>query len=141
MTKIKFFCPIKVRYGDLDPQGHVNNAKYLTYFEHARTLYLREVGLFKEGRSFMDIGVILADVHISFLKPIHWEDNVIVGVKAIRLGKKSITVAQLIQSAETDTLYSEGEVVMVTYDYHSGKTIQIPDEWRNLINIYEGYQL
>ncbi|MBT3338732.1 MAG: acyl-CoA thioesterase [Anaerolineae bacterium] len=49
MSKIKFFYPIEVRYGDLDPQGHLNNAKYLTYFEQARIRYFVELGLFVPG--------------------------------------------------------------------------------------------
>ena len=36
MSAYHFSYPIEVRYGDLDPQGHVNNAKYLTYMEQAR---------------------------------------------------------------------------------------------------------
>jgi len=31
MGGFKFYHAIEVRYGDLDPQGHVNNANYLTY--------------------------------------------------------------------------------------------------------------
>ena len=48
MTDYKFFHPIEVRYGDLDPQGHVNNAKYLTYFEQARVHYLISLGFSAE---------------------------------------------------------------------------------------------
>src|SRR6266540_1003357 len=32
MADFHFCHPIEIRYGDLDPQGHVNNAKHLTYF-------------------------------------------------------------------------------------------------------------
>ena len=46
MTPYRFHHPIEVRYGDLDPQGHLNNAKYLTYFEQARVNYLIDLGLF-----------------------------------------------------------------------------------------------
>ena len=35
MTDFRFFHPIEVRYSDLDPQGHVNHAKYLAFFEQA----------------------------------------------------------------------------------------------------------
>ena len=71
-----FYHPIEVRYGDLDPQGHVNNAKHLTYFEQARIAYLVELGLFTKGQSFMEIGVILADVHITYLAPIYFGEPV-----------------------------------------------------------------
>jgi acyl-CoA thioesterase FadM len=30
MPAFRYYHPIEVRYGDLDPQGHVNNARYLT---------------------------------------------------------------------------------------------------------------
>jgi acyl-CoA thioesterase FadM len=30
MSQFHNIHPIEVRYGDLDPQGHVGNAKYLT---------------------------------------------------------------------------------------------------------------
>jgi len=138
MKKTNFSCQIDIRYGDLDPQGHVNNAKYLTYFEHARTQYLRELGLFKKGSSFLDIGVILADIHIAFLKPIHWEDKITLGVRTTNLGNKSIKVTQLIQDENSEIIYAEGEVVMVTYDYHRGTTIPIPTEWRKIIIEFEG---
>ena len=45
MTHFNFYHPVEVRYGDLDPQGHVNNAKHLTYFEQARIAYMVELGL------------------------------------------------------------------------------------------------
>ena len=60
MSDYHFYHPIEVRYGDLDPQGHVNNAKHLTYFEQARVAYMIELGLFTKDQSFMSIGVIIA---------------------------------------------------------------------------------
>jgi acyl-CoA thioester hydrolase len=72
MSEYRFLHPIEVRYGDLDPQGHVNNAKFLTYFEQARVRYWTEVGLFSIDQSFMEIGVIVADIHIRYKEPVKW---------------------------------------------------------------------
>ena len=72
MPNYHFYHPIEVRYGDLDPQGHVNNDKYLTYFEQAHIAYWIQLGLFTKDQSFMEIGVILADVHITYLEPIYY---------------------------------------------------------------------
>ena len=66
MAQFKFFHPTEVRYGDLDPQGHVNNAKHLTYFEHARVQYFVELGLFRKEQAFMEIGVIVAELKALF---------------------------------------------------------------------------
>ncbi len=140
MSEIKFFTPITVRYGDLDPQGHVNNAKYLTYFEQARVQYLRALGLFTDDQSFMEIGVILADIHITYHAPIHWGTPIKAGVRTARLGNKSLTVAQSVVHGETGEVFASGEVVMVAFDYHKKETISIPDEWRQVIAAYEGLE-
>ncbi|NWG35505.1 MAG: acyl-CoA thioesterase [Chloroflexi bacterium] len=137
MTHFHFYHPIEVRYGDLDPQGHVNNAKHLTYFEQARIAYMIELGLFTKDQSFMEIGVILADVHITYLAPIHFGGQVKVGVRVAKLGNKSMTWEQNVVDAETGKILSKGEVVMVTYDYKQGKTINIPHEWREKISQFE----
>jgi acyl-CoA thioester hydrolase len=56
---------MEVRYGDLDPQGHLNNVKYLTYFEPARLHYFTKLGLITGDQSFTGIGVIIADIHVQ----------------------------------------------------------------------------
>ena len=138
MPPIKFFHPIEVRYGDLDPQGHVNNAKYLTYFEQARVGYLIQLGLFQKGLSFLEIGMIIADIHIVYRAPILWETPVKVGAGISRLGNKSFTFTQNVVHAETGQVFAEGEVIMVAYDYHSEQTVRIPDDWRKIICAFEG---
>jgi len=137
MTHYRFYHPIEVRYGDLDPQGHVNNAKHLTYFEQARIAYMIELGLFTQDQSFMEIGVILADVHITYLAPIYYAEHIKVGVRATKLGNKSMTWAQNIVDAKTGKELAKGEVVLVAYDYREQKTINIPHEWREKIKQFE----
>ena len=137
MAQYRFYHPIEVRYGDLDPQGHVNNAKHLTYFEQARIAYLIELGLFTKNQSFMEIGVILADVHITYFAPIYYGQNIKVGVYISKLGNKSMTWEQNILDAETGKELAKGEVIMVTYDYKEEKSVSIPQEWREKITMFE----
>ena len=141
MSDFRFYHPIEVRYGDLDPQGHVNNAKHLTYFEQARVAYMIELGLFTRDQSFMEIGVILADVHITYLAPIYYGEQIKVGVRAAKLGNKSMTWEQNIVDAKTGKELSRGEVVLVTYDYREDRTINIPHEWREKIKKFERLDL
>ena len=141
MSDFRFYHSIEVRYGDLDPQGHVNNAKHLTYFEQARIAYMVELGLFTKDQSFMEIGVILADVHITYLAPIHFGEHIKVGVHAVKLGTKSMTWAQNIVDVKTGKELAKGEVIMVTYDYKEEKTINIPHKWREIIKQFEGLKI
>jgi acyl-CoA thioester hydrolase len=138
MTDFRFFHPIEIRYGDLDPQGHVNNAKYLTYFEQARVFYLIQLGLFSRHQSFMDVGVIVADIHITFHTPARYEDHIKVGVRTSKIGNKSMTVEQCVMNIDTGELLASGTVIWVTFDYLGHMPISVPDEWRNRITSFEG---
>ena len=141
MGEFRFHHPVEVRYGDLDPQGHVNNAKHLTYFEQARIAYLVELGLFTRDQSFMEIGVIIADVHVTYLEPVYFGQDIKVGVRVARLGNKSMTWEQNIVDADTGRELSRGELVIVTYDYKEEKTINIPHEWRKKFIGFEGLKV
>ncbi len=136
MPEFRFQHPIEIRYGDLDPQDHVNNASYLTYFEQARVQYLIHLGLFTEGQSFMGIGIILADAHILFKAPIHFGQTVKVGVRISRLGRKSMTSEYVIRD-EQGQEYASGSSVLVTFDYTRRQTIPIPESWREKILQFE----
>ena len=127
MSEFRFFHPIEVRYGDLDSQGHLNNAKYLTYFEQARIRYFVELGLFQPGQSFLDIGVILAEARVTFHAPIHYGTPVKVGVHSSKLGNKSITVEQNIVHAENSEVLATGQVFLVAFDYYENESIPIPN--------------
>lgn len=141
MSDYRFYHPIEVRYGDLDPQGHLNNAKYLTYFEQARVKYFVHLGLFRPEQSFMDIGIILADLHITYHAPVLWGTIVNVGARASKIGNKSLTLDQCIVDSSTERLYASGTVILVAYDYHRHQTVPVPDEWREAIARFEGLRV
>lgn len=137
MSEYHFYHPIEVRYGDLDPQGHVNNAKFLTYFEQARIEYWIQMGFFTKDQSFMEIGVIVADVHLTYLEPVYFGQNIKVGVRVVKLGNKSMTWEQNVVDGDSGKELAKGELVIVTYDYKVGTTIPIPQEWREKITTFE----
>ncbi|KXK13133.1 MAG: thioesterase superfamily protein [Chloroflexi bacterium OLB14] len=138
MSEYKFFHPIEVRYEDLDPQGHVNNAKYLTYFEQARIYYLMQLGLFSKDQSFMEVGVIVADIHITYHATTHYGDPIKVGLKTAKIGNKSFTTEQEVINTQTGKVLATATIVLVTFDYEGLKTILVPDEWRKKIAEFEG---
>ncbi len=137
MTPFRYQYPIQIRYGDLDPQWHVNNARFATYLEQARFSYLMKLGLF-DGHSFFDIGLIVADVHIAYLAPMTLTQKVRVGMGVTRIGNKSLTMEYVIEDEETGQMTARGETIMVAYDYHTNRSVPISDEWRRKISEYEG---
>ena len=136
MNPFRYYQPIVIRYGDLDPQGHVNNAKYLTYLEHARIGYIQHLELW-DGKSFKNVGIILADVQISYKKPILWQQQIQVGVRVFRLGNKSFDFDYVIEDSQSNDLHATSKTVQVAFDYHKSETIQIPDHWLKTISTFE----
>lgn len=136
MSEFRFYHPIEVRYGDLDPQGHLNNAKYFTYIEQARIVYLRHLGLWKSD-SFLDVGIILVEARLTFEAPVLWGQSIQVGVRITRLGNKSFDVLYTVQDSQSGRQHASGSTIQVAYDYRTAQTISIPDGWREIITEFE----
>jgi acyl-CoA thioester hydrolase len=137
MKDFRFYHPIEVRYGDLDPQGHLNNAKYLTFMEQTRVEYFLKLGLW-DGNSFMNIGIILADAQVTFKAPILYTNEVRVGMRVSKIGNKSITMKYCVEEEKTGMLFAIGTSVAVTYDYHLSQTVPVSNQWRQVISEFEG---
>ena len=136
MPPFHFHYPIEIRYSDLDPQGHVNNARFLTYFEQARVNYLINLGLFSKDQSFLEIGIIIAEATITFKAPVYFGTQARVGVRVSRLGTKSLTMEYEMADA-AGTVYATGSTAIVTFDYKSQATIPVPETWRGKIGSFE----
>ncbi len=136
MPPFHFHHPVEIRYADLDPQGHVNNARFLTYFEQARVHYLIHLGLFSQEQSFLEIGIILAEAAITFKAPVYFGTQARVRARVSRLGNKSMTMEYEMADDE-GKVYATGSSVLVTFDYRTHSTIPIPPAWREKISRFE----
>jgi acyl-CoA thioester hydrolase len=138
MTDYKFYYPIQIKYSDLDPQWHVNNARYLSFVESARLAYIQNLGLW-DGKSFMDLGLIVADARITYIEPILLEQSIQVGVCVTRIGNKSLDFVYQVEDASTGKVMATATTIMVAYSYHSLSTIRVTDEWRKAIGQFEQF--
>jgi acyl-CoA thioester hydrolase len=136
MPPFRFSHPIEVRYADLDPQRHVNNATLFSYLEQARARYLQHLGLWN-GEDFDRIGIILAEASATFKAPIEFTDHVTVELGVTRLGVKSFDFDYRVRDGQ-DRELATGRTVIVTYDYQQGESIPIPADWRRTLAEFEG---
>ncbi|MGD8632801.1 MAG: thioesterase family protein [Anaerolineales bacterium] len=132
-----FYHPIEIRYRDVDAQRHVNSAVYFTYLEQARASYLQRLGLWT-GEDFDQIGIILAEQSCSYRAPIYYGQPLEVGVRAMRLGTKSLHFNYVLRHANSHQIFAQASTVLVAYSYAQQASIAIPDEWREKIETYEG---
>jgi acyl-CoA thioester hydrolase len=139
MEDFRYYLPIQVRYGDIDPQRHVNNARFFTYMEQGRISYFQHLGLW-DGADFDNIGFILLETKITFLAPILYGQSIQVGVRIERIGNKSMEVISVLEDTESGSEVARGHSIIVAYDYHQGQSIVIPEEWRKVVQGFEGLE-
>ena len=132
MTDFKFSTPIQVRYSDFDMLGHINNATFVTYIEVARLYYYIEIGWTLE-----DVSNVVAHLDLDFLAPILPGLKVNCRVKTSSIGSKSFQMIYELYSPEDDVIFAKGHSVQVCFEKKSGKTVNIPEHIRELINNFE----
>ena len=137
MSKFNFTYPVSIRYSDLDPQWHVNNGRFLAYCETARLQYMRKLGLF-DGKSFNDLPLIVADVHVRYIEPIEPTDEAVVSMGVTRIGNKSLVMEYEVTTPDGARCYATAETVMVAYDYYEKKSVPVSAELRKTISDFEG---
>ncbi len=112
-----------VRFADLDPQQHVNNAVYGSYFETGRVTLIRNpaYGLMPEGRSWM-----LVRLAIDFKAEVRWPGTIELGLGVSRIGNTSVTYSQVVFSE--GKCAASAEAVTVLVDVKTRKPIPLtPD--------------
>lgn len=87
----------KLRYGDTDRQGHVNNAVFATMLETGRVeiLYDQTNPLASPGCAF-----VIASQQLDFLSEIHWPGEVAIGTRVEKIGRSSISFGQALFQQE-----------------------------------------
>ena len=65
LKDFRFELPIQMRWNDLDPLGHVNNAIFITYFEFGRSQYMLKASSIWDWTKNM---FLIGDVQAAFHK-------------------------------------------------------------------------
>lgn len=117
---------IPVRFRDLDPLNHVNNAIFNTYLEEARIQFLSEVGQmqqeFSKGKSF-----VLVKCTVEYLKQIKFPSILLIGSGIGKIGNTSIEALQGIYDAETKELMATGISKGVWFDLKTERPTRLPE--------------
>jgi acyl-CoA thioester hydrolase len=127
MSDLSFLTEIDVRFRDLDPAGHVNNAVYMTYCEQARVDFFEDV----VGVGSADLNLVIAHQSIDYRQPIEGTGTVEVAVGVPSVGDTSFEMTYEL-TYEGDVV-ATGESVQVVVDTETKQATPIPDAWRDRI--------
>lgn len=124
-----FFETIRVRYSEIDAQGIVFNAHYLTYFDVALNEFLRHIDfdyhamLKNEGLDFH-----LIKSTVEYLGPIHFDEDIEVGVRPKKVGNSSLAWELGIFREGNDKCLAIGEIIWVCCKSGTHQSHSLPAE-------------
>ena len=84
-----------VRFADLDPNQHVNNAVYATYFETGRVTLMKDPAF---GLTPERLAWIMVRLDIHFRAELRWPGTIELGLGVTKFGRTSVTFDQVVFS-------------------------------------------
>ena len=127
----RFVTDVPLRWVDVDSEGVVNNAVYLSLMEQARFLYFEQLGLLERQR----VEFVLAEATVRFHRPGRLGMQTRVAAATIQLGTTSFRMGYEVLA--DNMVLASGEVALVYVDSDL-KPRPIPDAARAAISAFEG---
>jgi acyl-CoA thioester hydrolase len=111
-----------IRFGDLDPQGHVNQAVFLTYFESGR------VGMFRTpdlGIGVPGLTYVMVRMEVDYLKELRWPGTIEIGTGVAEFGRSSFKTAQAV--FRDGVCAATGRATLVCMDIKTRRATPLPE--------------
>ncbi len=83
------------------------------------------------------IGPIVASTQARFRRPVFYPDTLWVGARIVSIADDRFTLEHLIASKKSNEVTTQGECIVVAYDYRNGEKVALPEEIRERINQLE----
>jgi acyl-CoA thioester hydrolase len=111
----------RMRWGDMDMLGHVNNTVYFRYMEQARIEWIYAL---TAGKAFDDHGPVVVNASCNFSVPIVYPADIEVRMFIGEPGRSSL--GSYYDLYVGDRRYADGAARMVWTDRASGRPIALP---------------
>jgi acyl-CoA thioester hydrolase len=125
-----------VLWGEMDSYQHVNNVAYFRYFENARLEYIRRAGWFEIEKA-TGIGPILANTSARFRRALVYPDTIHIGTRLVEMKDDRMTIEHHIVSETLNDVVTEGQGLIVSFHYETGKKMPLPAELKEQIRALE----
>ncbi|MFZ7240157.1 tol-pal system-associated acyl-CoA thioesterase [Avibacterium avium] len=129
----RFSLPIRVYYEDTDAGGVVYHARYLHFFERARTDYLRELGFSQQALlEEHNLAFVVKTMQIDYRLAAKLDDLLTVETQVSSIKGATILFSQQIK--RNDVLICTAEVKVACVDLTKMKPVAIPQEIKAAFN-------
>ena len=116
----------RVRYAEIDAQGHVNNAVYLSYFEVGRVEWLRAAGLSYRELEERGYGIVVVEVLAHYRRAAFFDDELTLRTELADLSRASMRFEYVV--SRDGELLVTGHTRHACVDLATGKPIRVPEE-------------
>ena len=123
-----FLHHLRPRYAEVDAQGVVFNAHWLTYFDEACTRFFEHLGFPPATAFFRDFDLMVVKATIEWQGPAGFDEHVDVEVVPARLGNSSLDLRYTATVGERSVCVGTITYVSVTPGTHD--SAPIPDALR-----------
>ncbi|MCC3275024.1 MULTISPECIES: acyl-CoA thioesterase [unclassified Arthrobacter] len=138
--------PVHLRFGDQDPNGHINNVRFVQFLEEARVrLGMLPLAAHAGGPgSFRDLtgdrtAALVARQEIEYRAPLlHRTEPVWVDIWVTRVGSSSLSYGFCVADEDRGTVYAYAEAAMVQVDAASGRPTPLTDGQRLVLQHWLG---
>lgn len=123
----EFDWPIRVYYEDTDAGGVVYHARYLAFYERARTEMLRQFNISQQTLlDEQNVAFVVKKMSISYIYPARLDDLLIVNSLIDNVRRASLIFKQKIID-KNGRLYSDAEVLIACVDLNKKKPCAFPE--------------
>lgn len=106
----------RVRFSELDPLNHVNNAAYLSWFETTRIGYLMTYGLTAMTHTKADPQIVVRRQVVDYLSPMLFGEAYTVTMRTSRIKPSSLVMEYAIFVDGVVRVTGETVIVSLTHD-------------------------
>lgn len=117
---------MKIRWGDMDGFGHVNNTLYFLYVQEARFKLMLDKKIPISPRK---IAPVLAATSCKFIRPIVYPEEIIIETWFCGILDKKTIFEHVIKSSTNESMvYAILEGIIVWFDFTLNQSVDIPQE-------------
>jgi acyl-CoA thioester hydrolase len=119
-----------MRWGDMDVQGHINNAAYLDYLQEARVAFLLSGS--PVLHQLLDSGVLVVSHQLEYLKPVAFSERpLVIGLWVDAIGGSRFSIGY--EVFDGDDLAARARTAVVPFDLASNALRRLTPEERDAL--------
>ena len=125
-SQFSFYYTFRIRYSEVDAQGIVFNAHYLTFFDTAMTEYLRNINydyiqeVENRNEDFHTVKTL-----VEYKRPIKFDQIIDVCLRVKKIGHSSLTFYIEIHPEDKDSVLATVEVIWVNANQNTHKSAEL----------------